>query len=131
MDSNILHDCLHRALQGKLSFPETIGRMNATGVERYRADLVRMEKTHYGINGETHIERFALPDAPPIPEELSSRSVKEAIGAIQQGEIDYPEFLRRIMLAGVTDYGVWLRGRRAIYSGRAGDFYIEPFPRGN
>jgi hypothetical protein len=43
MEQKVLHDCLHLALEGKMSFPETVKRMLETGVERYRADLVLLE----------------------------------------------------------------------------------------
>lgn len=128
MNTEITSECLNLALQGKISFPETVKRLAATGVERYRADLVRMEKTHYGINGENHVEQFTIGNAPEIAGEFSAQNVKQALTGIQQGAIDYPEFLRRIMSAGVTEYSVWLRGAKAIYFGRTGDFYIEPFP---
>lgn len=128
MDIQVLHDCLASALQGKMGFPETIQRMAATGVERYRADLVRMEKMHYSADGETHLEAIPLAGAPRIPTELSREGVKAALLAVQRGENLYDEFLSRIMAAGVTDYGVWLRGRLAIYFGGTGDFYVEHFP---
>jgi len=38
------------------------------------------------------------------------------------------ELLRRILAAGVAEYGVWLGGRVAIYIGRAGESYVEKFP---
>lgn len=128
MDSNVLHDCLIGALQGRTSFPETVRRMHAVGVERYRADLVRLEKLHYSADGETHLEIIPLEDAPAIPVELSAPEIQSALANIQQGAIRYPEFLRRIMRAGVTEYTVSIVGKRAIYTGRTGDFYIEPFP---
>jgi uncharacterized protein YbcV (DUF1398 family) len=38
------------------------------------------------------------------------------------------EFLRRIMGAGCAHYEVYIQGRKAVYFGRDGEFYIEPFP---
>ncbi len=128
MNAQILQECNSLALEGKMGFPETIQRMSATSVERYRADLVSMEKTHYSAEGETHVEPIALTGIPEIAGGLHQAGVKDALLAIQSGKIDYGEFLRRIMLAGVTDYGVWLRGRLAIYFGRTGEFYVEKFP---
>jgi uncharacterized protein YbcV (DUF1398 family) len=52
-----------------------------------------------------------------------------AIRASQRGESTYREFLRRISAAGVVYYTVHMQGRKAIYFGRHGDFYIEPFPK--
>lgn len=128
MDTSILHDCLFAALDGRLPFPESVKRMTAAGVERYRADLVRLEKLHYAADGETHLERIPLDRAPAVAAEFSESEVKSAVVDIQHARIQYPEFLRRIMRAGVTDYTVSIVGRRAAYSGRSGDFYVERFP---
>ena len=128
MNSNVLHDCLVGALEGRTSFPETVRRMHAVGVERYRADLVRLEKSHYSAAGETHLEKIPLEGVPAIPAELSAPEVQSTLADIQRGAIQYPEFLRRIMRAGVTEYMVSIAGKRAIYTGRTGDFYVEPFP---
>jgi len=46
----------------------------------------------------------------------------------QQQEIGYAEFLRRIMRAGCARYLVFFCGRKAMYLGRNGESYIEPFP---
>jgi hypothetical protein len=35
------------------------------------------------------------------------------------------------MSAGVTDYSVYLTGRKTIYTGRQRDFYVEDFPPPN
>jgi uncharacterized protein YbcV (DUF1398 family) len=128
MDKHVLHTCLHSALHGEMSFPETVGHMTETGVERYRADLVLFEKAHYATNGEVHTEKIPLEGAPPIAERFSSQDVQSAIKEIQNRRIHYAEFLRRIMAAGTAEYMVYITGRRAIYSGRTGDFHIEPFP---
>ena len=94
MDKNTLHDCFHSALNGGMSFPETVVKMAATGVERYYADLVALEKTHYSADGEIHREKI------PVD--------------VQQGRLGYAEFLRRIMRAGTTDYAVYIAGKKAI-----------------
>ncbi len=128
MDANLLHECLQMAFEDKISFSETVEKMASTGVERYFADLTRLRKIHYGIDGDTHEEQLPLTNPNAIPNHFSEDGVKESLAAIQQRRIDYPEFLRRIMAAGVADYTVFINGRKAIYFGRNGDFYIEPFP---
>lgn len=128
MDKQILADCNRLALEGKMTFPESIQRMTATGVERYRADLVRLVKMHYNEAGEIVEITMKLTGTPAIAGDFNSSAIKEALVAIQTGKIHYDEFLRRIMQAGCTDYGVWLKGRKAIYFSRTGDFYVENFP---
>ena len=128
MDNSVLHECLTEAFAGRMTFPETVMRMLETGVERDDADLTLMKKTHFGTDGTTHVEPIPLGDAPAVPTELSPESVKDAIMAIRTREIDYPDFLRRVMAAGTTNYSVYVNGRKAIYFGRNGDFHVEPFP---
>lgn len=128
MDERVIHECTQLAFENKMSFPETVKRLLAIGVERYYADLLLLQKTYYGANGATHLERLPLQDAPKIGESFEVEKVKDAIGAIQKQQIDYAQFLRRIMAAGTVCYAVFLDGKRAIYTGRKGDFHVEHFP---
>ena len=128
MEKAILIDCLRLAMNGKMSFPETVKRMTETGVERYRADLILLKKDHYAADGETHCEPISLLNAPAVGAEFAPEAVKAAIADIQQRRIEYPEFLRRIMSAGTAEYTVFILGRKAIYTGRRGDFHVEQFP---
>ncbi len=128
MDTNVLRNCLLLAMSNKMTFPETVRKMFEIGVERYDADLTRMEKRYYAEDGKTHADTIPLSAAPAIGREFSDEAVKGAIEAIRRRDIDYPEFLRKIMAAGTVSYTVYLDGRRAIYFGRGGEFHIEPFP---
>lgn len=131
MNKQILNRCLNLALEGKMTFPESLRQMIQTGVERYRADLIALEKNHYAANGETHREPIPLSNAPAIGDVFSADLVKAALIDIQQRRIHYPEFLRRIMSAGATEYSVFISGKKAIYTGRRGDFHVEHFPGAN
>ncbi|QEH36574.1 hypothetical protein OJF2_51580 [Aquisphaera giovannonii] len=130
MDPAVLHECLAAAFAGRMTFPETVGRMMEAGVERYDADLTRLEKMHYGLDASTHLEPMPLAEAPVVPVEFTAAGVQAAIQAIRDRQIEYPEFLRRVMAAGTASYSVYLNGRKAIYIGRNGDFHVEPFPGG-
>ncbi|MDG3005022.1 hypothetical protein [Paludisphaera mucosa] len=127
MDATILHDCLTQALAGRITFPEVVGRLLATGVERYDADLARMELRHYAAAGAIHVEPLPLADAPAVPRTFSAEGVRSAVAAAQGREVDYPGFLRRIMAAGTVGYTAFLGGRRVVYFGRDGDCHVEPF----
>lgn len=112
----------------RMPFPEVVRRLAAIGVERYYADLVRAEKTYYGANGASHREPF-LDYAPAAPAAtFDANAVRAAIATIQRGGLDYPAFLDRILAAGCAFYTVHIAGQRAIYTGREGDNYVEPFP---
>jgi hypothetical protein len=114
MDRAILRDCLAQAFAGRMTFPETVGRMMETGVERYNAELTRLRKMHYGADGSTPAEVMPLADAPAVPAER----VQAAIEAMRRREIEDPEFLRRIMAAG-TARSSRRRGRAARRRGPA------------
>ena len=59
MNTQVMEEATSRSLQGTITFGEVVMKLLAIGVESYDADLVRMEKTYYMPNGETHIEKLA------------------------------------------------------------------------
>ncbi|MDP3920355.1 MAG: DUF1398 family protein [Candidatus Omnitrophota bacterium] len=128
MDTTVLKECTALAFQNKITFPETVKRLAETGVERYCADLVRLEKFYYAPTGQNDTVAMPLENPPTIAMTFSQKTVQEAIRASQKGQIDYAEFLRRIMKAGVVYYDIFIQGRKAIYTGRNGDFHVENFP---
>jgi uncharacterized protein YbcV (DUF1398 family) len=113
--------------------PEVVGKLMAVGIEQYHADLYRREKTYYAANGDSLVESEGGLDpkvfsADAVAAELNPTGVAEALRRIQHKEIDYQQFLRDIESAGVANYSVYLTGKRAIYTGRKGDAYVEWFP---
>ncbi len=128
MTAEILEECERLAFEGKANFLEVVKKLAETGVERYCADLVRLEKFYYSADGENLVQEVPLKNAPKIGQAFQAEQVKEAVKSIQRGKIDYPEFLRRIMSAGVVYYDVFIQGRKVIYTGRDGDFHVELFP---
>lgn len=126
---DVMYECTQRSLNGDITFPELVKKLETIGVESYTVDLVRAEKTHYMPNGESHIEPMPLPlSSDGIPADFSAEGIVSAIQSIQRGEIFYVEFLKRIMKAGCTAYSVFIDGRRTIYFGRTGDNHVEYFP---
>jgi uncharacterized protein YbcV (DUF1398 family) len=110
-------------------FPQVIGRLVGAGVQSYTADLVTLRNTYYGAGGEAFDEALPLKDSPAIEPTFDSAKVAATVKSIQRGEIGYAEFLRRIMTSGCSHYEVFIDGRKAMYFGRDGDFYTEPFPQ--
>lgn len=119
--------CTEGSDRGSMSFPQVVERLMAAGVERYRADLVRAEKTYYLPNGDSVVTP-AKPLPRPAATAFAADGVEAAVRAVQAGRIGYAEFCERIAEAGCVDYIVSLTGRRAIYFGRTGDSHVEPFP---
>lgn len=123
-----LHLTTTASFDGSLKFPQIIQILMEEGVESYQVDLVQNQKTFYFPTGKAQVEKFDY-QGPAIALEFSAEKVVAAIRASQAGKISYPEFLNEILKAGVTQYTVYLQGRRAIYFGRLGDFHVEHFPQ--
>jgi len=120
MNTEIIHKYDQGALDGHVSFSDTLRNLDSIGVERYY--------TYYSRNGETHVERLQFPDVPRLADRFDVDGNVKAIQAIQRQEIDYPEFLRRIISSGTTSYFVFVDGGCVAYYGRRGECHIEPFP---
>lgn len=119
--------CTQGSDRGTMTFPQVLALLSETGVERYYADLVRHEKTYYRHDGASCVVPAGSIDAIPSPG-FDAGGVEAAIRASQARAIDYGEFCRRVLAAGCVGYVVSLSGRRAVYFGRTGETYVEPFP---
>ena len=128
MTPKILDQCTAGAFDGSVPFPETIRHVTEDGVEWYSANLVFGVTTYYGAELSHYQTPWPNWNTPQIAGEFCSESVGAAIRASQAKEIKYQEFLKRIGLAGVVYYTVHLQGHKAIYFGRHGDSFTEPFP---
>lgn len=128
MNNQIIDHCMVQSLAGKMSFPEVVKNIAEAGAERYIVDLISFNKITYGLSNEYHDSKFKLADGPEVPEAFDAEQVRTAIHNIQLQKIDYQTFLARIMKAGCCHYEVYIRGRKAIYFGRDGNFHIENFP---
>jgi uncharacterized protein YbcV (DUF1398 family) len=130
-----MRDDIIKAVQGctdgsdreRVTFPEVVAKLAGAGVERYHADLLRAEKIYYLPSGESQRVQ-AAPIAAVPPAAFTADGVAAAVRAIQRQQIKYREFCERIAEAGCVGYFVSLAGRRAVYYGRTGDSYVEPFP---
>jgi uncharacterized protein YbcV (DUF1398 family) len=110
-----------------MSFPEVVGALMAAGFERYHTDLVRAEKTYYQPDGTSHLSAAAPVDG-SFAVDFDAAGVEAAVRAIQARRIGYRRFCVDIAAAGCVGYHVSLAGRRAVYYGRSGESWVEPFP---
>jgi uncharacterized protein YbcV (DUF1398 family) len=127
MNTETVVECLKLSF-ADTPFPVVVGKLAGAGVHAYTADLIALRSTYYGLGTERMDEAVPLADSPAIPDAFDSAGVADSVHAIQRGEIGYAEFLRRIMRAGCASYRVFIGGRKAMYFGRNGEFYTEPFP---
>ena len=123
-----VQETTRESLAGNMTFPEVVQKLAAIGVESYRVDLIRNEKTVFMPNGESIVEKLEYEGVSPATS-FSFEGVQVAVKRIQAKEIDYQEFLRQIMAAGTTFYMVYLNGKKVVYFGRNGEMNIEGFPQ--
>lgn len=119
---------LRDGFDGKGSFPETIKKLMSVDIDRYYADLVRLEVTYYGKDGSTYQTKMPSNHTYKIGDVFCQESLVDALRTIQRGEITYHEFLERATKAGTVSYTVFITGRQVPYFGAKGEMYIEHFP---
>ena len=128
MDTKVIEETLRETEAGRKTFPECVKALLEVGVESYLVNFARMEKSSYGVNGETHVQKMSLAGS-PIADTFSNDEVIAAIRGAQRDEIRYPEFVKRAKAAGVEAYWAYLTGRRVVYLGRKGEIHVEEFPK--
>jgi uncharacterized protein YbcV (DUF1398 family) len=128
LNVSVILEMTRLAFADQMPFPASVVELQKIGIERYCADLVRLEKTHYDADGDSVLEPLPLMQAVEIDDTFSADAIVVALEAIRERRIDYPQFLREIMEAGCVQYAVYLTGRQAIYFGRRGEFHVENFP---
>lgn len=124
---SILQGCVADSLEGRVPFPEIVGRLIGLGVERYHADYSRREMTYYLTNGDSAVLPIDV-ENPDIARDFTAAGVEAAVRQSQRGEIRYPEFIRRSAAAGCVGYFVQITGRHVHYFGRNGGLHTEWFP---
>jgi uncharacterized protein YbcV (DUF1398 family) len=128
MNTEVMHEVTVATEEGKMTFPEVVGRLLEAGVESYLVDFAAGRKTHYMADGGTHTEPMTL-NPEPVAAEFAADKLVEAIRGAQADTIRYPEFVRRSTAAGAIGYWAFLTGRRVIYFGRKGEQHVEEFPK--
>jgi uncharacterized protein YbcV (DUF1398 family) len=124
---DVAQTCTRGSDEGSLTFPQVLGKLREAGVERYLADLVRGNKTYYSPDGRSCVvSGKPVGQTPAVA--FDAAGIEAAIRASQACAIGYGEFCRRVVDAGCVGYVVSLAGRRAVYFGRTGETYVEPFP---
>ena len=124
----IIEDSTIKNFTKEDSFPERVKTLIDAGIERYYTDLSGIQTIYYGTDGATYTEKMPYPNPPKRGDTFSEKDIIEALRTIQRGEIRYPDFLNRIIKAGVVNYTVFLLGGQAHYVGNKGEIYIEHFP---
>jgi uncharacterized protein YbcV (DUF1398 family) len=128
MNTDVMSEVARETQEGRMTFPQVVGRLLGIGVESYLVDFAAGRKTYYLASGETHTEAMTL-KLDPVAEEFSSQGIVAAIRGAQADAIRYPEFVKRSTAAGVIGYWAFLTGKKVVYFGRKGESHTEEFPK--
>ncbi|MGH8260676.1 MAG: hypothetical protein ACREUG_13440 [Steroidobacteraceae bacterium] len=75
LNVSVILETTRLAFTDEMPFPDSVAALQRIGVERYTADLVRLEKTHYGARGESVTDPLPLTDVPAIADAFSAQAI--------------------------------------------------------
>jgi uncharacterized protein YbcV (DUF1398 family) len=127
VDIRAIEECTQLNFEGKIGFGENVKRLLAAGAVWYYVDLVQLKKVSYGAD-DAYTESMPLTNPGKVGNRFSERTITDTTAAIQRKEIDYPEFLRRLIAGGCVYYAIFMKGRKMAYVGSFGESHEEDFP---
>lgn len=127
MDLEVIEECKKLSEEEKITFAEVVKRLSQAGIDSYSVDLLAANNIYHSDN-QAYTSSLKIKTDLIVGEDFNESQVIETIRAIQAGKIGYQEFLKRVMKAGTIGYFVFIKGRKAIYFGKKGEHYTEPFP---
>jgi uncharacterized protein YbcV (DUF1398 family) len=128
VNREVAEECTRLSDEEKATFPEIVKKLAQAGIELYYTDALTPSKTYYA-NNQAHTVSCHLKAKKEVADTFNPEKVVSAIRHIQSGQIQYQEFMKKIMEAGVVCYIVFIRGRKVIYFGKRGEEHIEEFPK--
>ncbi|WP_186402729.1 DUF1398 domain-containing protein [Sphingopyxis sp. P1IMeth2] len=120
--------CLNAAYDGRVSFPEIVGKLIDAGFEGYDVDYRRAMQIYYLPDGDS--VELAMPSC---SEDVSARFDDARIAALvrwAQSDVphySYAAFSAQAKTAGCAGYHVSFLGRRVVYYGRTAQTHVELF----
>ncbi|WP_031526146.1 DUF1398 domain-containing protein [Dyadobacter crusticola] len=109
-------------------YPYFVKALKSIGVDNYEVKVRNYQRTYTAANGDKLMIPGELPEF-ECAEAFELEEVKKAIKRSQEGETDYPTFLREIGAAGIHTYVADLTGMTVIYQGPNSEYeYEETIP---
>ncbi|MCF1709418.1 hypothetical protein L0V05_11365 [Tabrizicola sp. J26] len=126
---SIAQDCLNRAHDGSLSFPQIVGKLIAAGFEGYTVDYRCNSQTYYLPTGE-NVTFPMVQSTSPVSQAFDAAEVQRLVRWAQSNPSDYSyvAFCEKVKQAGCAGYLVSFLGRRVVYFGRTAETQVELFP---
>jgi uncharacterized protein YbcV (DUF1398 family) len=117
MDQATIESIEKRAADEKWTYPTLFDALRDAGVERYEVNVPRHETRFVG--GKTSFTLGAPAGFTPLAvgTGFDLAAIKNTLGRVQRGEIDYIAFLAGIAAAGVAFYRVDMKPRTVTYHG--------------
>ena len=128
MNTQAMHEASIATQEGRMTFPQVVGKLLEIGVESYLVDFAAGRKTYY-LGRRRNVYRSDDSQARSGGGGVFRRpDLVAAIRGAQADTVRYPEFVKRSTAAGVIGYWAFLTGKRVIYFGRKGESHVEYFP---
>lgn len=125
----IAETCLHAAHDGRLSFPEIVGKLISAGFEGYTVDYRRNTQTFYLPEGDS-VALDMQPTSGSATSVFDAAEIERLVRWAQMNPADYSyvAFSEKAKAAGCAGYIVSFLGRRVVYFGRTAETHVEHFP---
>lgn len=120
--------CLEAAYDGRLAFPEIVGKLIDAGFEGYDADYRRGVQIYYLSDGDS--VELAMPSClADVATRFDDARIAALVRWAQSDAPDYSyaAFSARAKAAGCAGYHVAFLGRRVVYYGRTAETHVELF----
>jgi uncharacterized protein YbcV (DUF1398 family) len=126
----VAKSCLDATHDGRLSFPQVIGKLLDAGFEGYSVDYRRNSQTYYLPDGD-NIELDMPHSVGSVAAAFDSAGVETLVRWAQANDPDYSyaAFAEKVKSAGCAGYLVSFLGRRVVYYGRTAETHVELFPQ--
>ncbi|HVZ00453.1 MAG TPA: DUF1398 domain-containing protein [Dongiaceae bacterium] len=127
---SIAETCLSAAHDGRLSFPEIVGKLIDAGFEGYTVDYRRNSQTYYLPDGDS-VTMDMPPSASNVAAAFGAPEIERLVRWAQANPADYSyvAFGEKARAAGCAGYLVSFLGRRVVYFGRSAETHVEYFPK--
>ncbi|MBW9113323.1 DUF1398 domain-containing protein [Rhizobium cauense] len=127
---SIAETCLQASHDGRLSFPEIVGKLIAAGFEGYMVDYRRNSQTYYLPDGDS-IAIGLQSSTGKVAASFDATEVERLVRWAQASPADYSyvAFCEKVKGAGCAGYLVSFPGRRVVYFGRTAETHVEHFPK--
>lgn len=125
MDVQMMEDAIRGFRQDNLSFASYIDKIKEAGCIAYATEFTHFTTNYFGNTLEVIQKNlpFTYPSIKERP--FDPQELQKTFEQFTQEKIDYPNFVKKIIEAGVTHYKVELNPLRCSFYGNQGVFEVK------